>query len=238
LCGENWPGILPGTERAVPLTVKLAGKFERQCGGCTLCCKLLPMTPELYPPERVNQAVDGMIDAGWAKASDFAGMVRDWPKAAGEPCKHQRTRKGCAIYGCRPFSCRIWNCRWLTGDDTADLNRPDRSRYVIDLMPDFITLRPHDGSEPTNIQVVQVWCDPHEPDAWRDPALLAYLERRGKEGMAALIRFDNKRAITVFAPSMSEDGQWHEVHNGELRPQHVGNVLIAGLASARKVKVG
>jgi hypothetical protein len=36
---------------------------------------------------------------------------------------------------------------------------------------------------------------------------------------------------------MSQDGQWHEVIKGELRPQHVGADLIRGLASARKVKV-
>jgi hypothetical protein len=108
---------------------------------------------------------------------------------------------------------------------------------VIDLVPDFITLQPHDGGESTNIEVVQIWCDPHEPEAWRDPTLSAYLERRAAEGKAAIIRFDNKTAVIVFAPHMSQDGQWHEVHKGKLRPQHVGDVLIAGLTSARKVKV-
>lgn len=219
------------------LTMVLADKHSRKCGGCTLCCKLLPMSPELYPPERVNETVDGMIDAGWAKASDFAGMVNEWAKPAGEPCKHQRHRKGCAIYERRPFCCRTWSCRWLTGDDTADLNRPDRSRYVIDLVPDFITLQPYDGSEPTNIEVVQIWVDSKTPDAWRDPTLMAYIERRAAEGKAAIIRFDNTRAVVMFAPAMSQDGQWHEVHKGELRPQHVGAELIAGLMSARKVKV-
>jgi hypothetical protein len=222
---------------ASTLTVVLTDGYARKCGGCTLCCKLLPMLPDLYPPECVAEVVDRMIDAGWAKPSDFAGMVNEWTKPAGKPCQHQRHLKGCAIYAQRPFCCRNWSCRWLTGDDTSDLHRPDRVRYVIDLVPDYITLRPHDGSEPTNIEVVQVWCDPHEPDAWRDPTLLAYLERRGKEGKAAIIRFDNKRAITVFPPSMSQDSQWHEVHNAELRPQHLGAELIEGLASARKVKV-
>lgn len=221
----------------MPMTIVLTDKFDRKCGGCTLCCKLLPMSPDLYPPERTAELVDGMIDAGWAKAADFAGMVNEWAKPAGKPCQYQRHLKGCAIYGRRPFCCRNWSCRWLTGDDTADLSRPDRSRYVIDLLPDFITLAPHDGSEPTNIEVVQIWVDAHEPDAWRDPALLAYIERRGKEGKAAIIRFDHTRAVVVFAPAMSEDGQWHEVHNGERRPQHVGAELINGLTSARKVKV-
>ena len=216
----------------------LVDKFDRQCGECSLCCKLLPMSPELYPPWRVAEVVNERVEAGWNKRSDFAGMVDDWPKPAGEPCKHQRHSKGCAIYERRPFCCRNWSCRWLTGQDTADLRRPDRSRYVVDAMPDFITLQPHDGSEPTNVEVIQIWVDAKHPDAWRDPALLAYIERRGKEGKAALIRLDDKKGITVFPPSMSGDGEWHEVHGGELRPQHVGKVLIDGLASTRKVKVG
>jgi hypothetical protein len=225
-------------DHAATLTMVLADKFDRKCGGCTLCCRLLPMSPDLYPPERVAEVVDGMIDAGWARPSDFAGMVNEWTKPAGEPCKYQRHKKGCSIYARRPFCCRNWSCRWLTGDDTADLSRPDRSRYVIDLVPDFVTLRPNDGGEPTNIEVVQIWVDSKTPEAWRDPALLAYIERRAAEGKAAIIRFDTKRAIVVFAPALSQDGQWHEVHNGELRPQHVGAELINGLTSARKVKVG
>jgi Putative zinc- or iron-chelating domain len=220
------------------LTMVLTDNHARKCGGCTLCCKLLPMSPDLYPPERVAEVVDRMIDAGWARASDFAGMVDEWTKPAGKPCQHQRHGKGCAIYERRPFCCRNWSCRWLTGDDTANLSRPDRSRYVIDLVPDFVTLQPHDASEPTNIEVVQIWVDSKTPDAWRDPALMAYIERRAAEGKAAIIRFDSTRAIVVFAPAMSQDGQWHEVLKGERRPQHVGADLIAGLMSARKVKVG
>jgi hypothetical protein len=197
------------------------------------------MSPELYPPWRVAEVVNEMVEAGWNKRSDFDGMVHEWPKPAGEPCKHQRYGKGCAIYAQRPFCCREWSCRWLTGQDTADQRRPDRSRVVIDMVPDFITVRHNDGSaEPTNIQVVQLWCDPKHPEAWRDPLMLAFIERRAREGIAALVRFDNKRGITVFAPPLCGDGQWHEVHNGELRPQHVGKVLIDGLASTRKVKVG
>jgi len=48
--------------------------------------------------------------------------------------------KGCAIYAKRPMSCALWNCRWLVNDDTAELSRPDRSPYVIDIMPDYVTV--------------------------------------------------------------------------------------------------
>lgn len=180
-------------------------------------------------------AMAALIEQGLASPRNFDGIVPEFDKPAGVPCPHQ-SHKGCKVYARRPFGCRVWNCRWLTGDDTADLRRPDRSRYVIDIMPDFITMEHGNGA--TNIQVVQVWVDPKTPNAWRnDPALLAYLDRRGKDGIAALIRFNGSDAIAVFPPSMSDDGQWRE-QTGRSTGQHRGTELFAGLASSRKVKVG
>jgi hypothetical protein len=176
----------------------------RRCGDCQLCCKLMPM-----PLPQYN-------------------------KPAGERCKHQKHGVGCAIYARRPASCAMWTCRWLVNDDTADLRRPDRSRYVIDVMPDFVTLRPDDGSEPYNVPVVQIWCDPRAPEAWRDPALLRYLDRRGQDGTAALIRFDNKRGITVFPPSMTGD-TWREYANGTLRAEHTLAEKVAAISTAPKI---
>lgn len=131
------------------------------------------------------------------------------------------------------MSCATWTCRWLTNEDTADLRRPDRSRYVVDVMPDFVTLQP-DGGEPYNVPVVQIWCDSNHGNAWRDPALLAYLDRRGKEGFAALIRFDNKRGITVFPPSMTGD-IFREYPNGELRTEHTFMEKVAAISTAPKI---
>jgi hypothetical protein len=148
----------------------------RHCGGCTLCCKLLPV-PQLK-------------------------------KLAGERCRHQRTGKGCAIYHSNmPSSCHYWNCRWLANLDTADLSRPDRVHYVIDVMPDHIDLENKKTGERIPVEIIQIWVDPDFPDAHRDPALRAYLERQRKP---ALIRYDNKKAFALFPPSCAEDGQWHE----------------------------
>jgi hypothetical protein len=105
---------------------------------------------------------------------------------------------------------------------------------VIDLTPDYVTARPNAGGDAFNIPVVQVWCDPHAPDAWRDPALLAYLERRGQDGYAALIRYDNKRGITVFPPAMTGDG-FREYANAELRKEHTLEEKIAAIATAPKL---
>lgn len=150
----------------------------RQCGGCTLCCKLTP--------------------------------VKELDKGANERCKHQRHGKGCTIYAHRPKSCRVWNCQWLVDPDAGDLSRPDHSHYVIDIMPDYVTMTWNDGRPPMHIPVIQVWVDPLYPDAHRDPALRAFVMKRGEQGMAAVIRYGERDGFVLFPPNMAEDHQWHE----------------------------
>lgn len=112
-----------------------------------------------------------------------------------------------------PFEFSLWNRRWLVNDDAADLSRPDRSHYVIDLMPDFISLRDETGAM-QNIQVVQVWIDPAYRLAHRDPTLRRWLYRRAQDGIAALIRFNERDALTIFAPPFDPNGEWHEIGRG------------------------
>lgn len=150
----------------------------RQCGDCQLCCKLLPV-PEI-------------------------------DKLANAKCKHQRHHVGCTVYRKRgmPMSCAIWNCRWLANDDTHDLSRPDRSHYVIDIMPDHITAQQEGVS--VNIEVVQIWVDPGYRDAHRETALRRYLARLGERNIAAIVRWSASDAVVLLPPSMT-DGQWHEI---------------------------
>jgi hypothetical protein len=171
----------------------------RACSGCTLCCRLLPMKKDKDRelPRTINLAIAG----GFLTPLDALRMKHDFDKPAGERCMFQR-HKGCAIYEHRPFGCRMWNCRWLLNDDTADLSRPDRSHYVIDIAPDYVT----DTDSGETIPVIQVWVDPKYPEAWKDDALLAFLDRRGKEGYAALIRYSGLDAQAVFPPSMTGEG--------------------------------
>jgi hypothetical protein len=105
-----------------------------------------------------------------------------------------------------PPCCHFWNCRWLVNDDTADLSRPDRAHYVIDLLPDYVTVIDNETGEKTNVEVIQIWCDPKYPDAHRDPALRRYLERRAAEGKMALVRYNQKDAFTI----MMFEGKLHE----------------------------
>jgi hypothetical protein len=140
--------------------------------------------------------------------------IKGLDKPANTRCKHQSFAKGCKVYHGpnMPAECVMWTCRWLTNDDTFELSRPDRSHYVIDVMPDFITADV-DG-KPTNLPVVQIWCDPKHPDAHRDPALRRYLLRRAEDGYAGLIRFNSRDAIVIFPPPFDVNGEWHEITSG------------------------
>jgi hypothetical protein len=132
-------------------------------------------------------------------------------KPANTRCTHLKFNKGCTIYKSRPFDCKVWSCRWLVDDEAAGLPRPDRAHYVIDIMPDIISVDNHDGAGLIDLQVLQIWVDPAFPDAHRAPALREYMQKMAAEhDMAALVRWGDKDAVVVFAPRFSTDGQWHE----------------------------
>jgi hypothetical protein len=158
-------------------------------------------------------------------------------KGAGETCRFQKFHKGCTVYGTRqmPSECSLWNCRWLVNDDTADLSRPDRSHYVIDLMPDFVTAVQNDTGVTETVPVAQVWVDPRHREAHHDPALRRWMYRRAQEGIATLVRFNSKDALTVIAPPLASDGQWHEIEGGESVPTHTAREVRAALGPMRAV---
>lgn len=177
--------------------------MKRQCGDCQLCCKLLP--------------------------------VRELGKGANTRCEHQKVHKGCGVYNGpgMPPSCSLWSCRWLVTDKTEALRRPDRSGYVIDIMPDYVTIRNDLDGSFQHVAVLQVWIDPVRPDAWRtDYAFLHYLDRLGREdGLFALMRNGSEKAIFVCPPSLSPDGKWFIDDSGVSGPPHTpGDLQKAGFA--------
>jgi hypothetical protein len=208
--------------------------MNRQCSECQLCCRLLPMQANSDSEyHRYPHAIAAALATGLAVPG-----VPAFDKPAGARCPHQRHHKGCAVHGHHPFGCQIWNCGWLANDGTKALRRPDRAGYVIDILPDFVTLT--SGDEKHNIEVVVIWADPKCPNAWReDAALLDYLNRLGVEGKAVQIRFNEREAIIAFPPTMSSDGQWHEVPLAQCTnvPQRSPKELFAGLAECRKVAI-
>ena len=77
--------------------------------------------------------------------------------------------------------------------------------------------------------MVQIWVDPKHPDAHRDPALRAYLERRAEQNIIGLIRWDNEQAMAIFPPALSADRQWHEVTSAFRTEGHTVEEKIAAL---------
>lgn len=175
--------------------------MNRTCGACSECCSRLP--------------------------------VKELAKGANERCRHQRFSAGCKIHGKpkMPVSCRSWSCKWLVDGDTAALSRPDRSGYVLDIAPDFISIRDNDTGEVTDLQVIQVWCDPKRRDSHRDPKLREYLSRRADEGICALIRYSANDAFVLAAPKFT-GGDWQEIHSNmrsaEHTPQQIAEALGVG----------
>lgn len=153
--------------------------MKRECGECTLCCRLVPVNDS-------GITING-IDS-----------TRALHKAAGQRCVHQR-RTGCSIYLRRPVSCRAWSCMWLQG---AAMRRPDRSHYVIDMLPDFVTTTDETGHQ-EKVPVAQIWIDENYPDAHLDTDLRAWLEHRS---IAGLVRYGNTRGLVLFPPSVTGSG--------------------------------
>src|SRR5262245_7944415 len=157
-------------------------------------------------------------------------------KHANERCRHQKFGVGCAIYSKRPMSCAVWSCRWLLNQDTADLRRPDRSHYVIDMMPDSIEIVNNETGARIEFFVIQVWVDPKYPNAHRDPALRAYLMRRAdQDAMPAMIRYGSQHGFILFAPSLSVTGDWCEAGHDSFDKGYKSFVgRIHDLAEARR----
>jgi hypothetical protein len=165
--------------------INLEAAAHRRCGSCSLCCTLL--------------------------------SVPSINKKHGERCRYQRHKdKGCctvypALTKIAP-ECAVWTCRWLTGD-SGKTSRPDRVHYVIDGMPDFVTIIDDDGSA-QRVPVVQVWVDPGYPEAHRDPNLRAWLDENGH---VAIVRYSELDAFLLVPPSRTADHQWHERRDTNVR---------------------
>lgn len=157
--------------------------------------------------------------------------IQEIDKAAGARCPHQKVGVGCKIYARRPTPCRLWSCRWLMQADTADLRRPDRSHYVLDPIPDYVTAVNHVAGTEVVIPCIQIWVDPSYPDAHRDPALRRYLERQSAEGWVGLVRLGASDGLLLVPPAMADDNQWHEQTSESANREHRLHETIASIAT-------
>lgn len=123
-------------------------------------------------------------------------------KPANTRCQHQRSTRGCAIYSRRPMSCQLWSCRWLLSEDTEDQPRPDRSRIVIDMMPDVLKMTP-EGQAQRVLPCIVAWIDPATPWAWQDAAFQRYAMR---QSMPILLRLSNFESVGVLFPPACTGG--------------------------------
>lgn len=194
-------------ERAAPS--RTISRDERQCGDCTLCCTLLP--------------------------------VVTLEKKGGVRCQHQRSAisaegAGCAVYRKKgfPSECNLWACRWLIDQTTTALLRPDISHYVIDIVPDFITAQ-HGGVQ-QKVPVIQVWVDPHYPDAHRDPKLREWVVQHEPQCLL-LVRYDPYDAIILVPPHFSSTNAWEEPGNIQSENRtHRGDEIAAVLNQTGAMK--
>lgn len=153
----------------------------RQCGSCSLCCKLLPVRT-LRKPANQKCRHSRHQATGCCKVYDDARRM--------------------------PPECGQWSCRWLA-DQACDVSRPDRVHYVIDVLPDYCEVKDPDQDEWIRIPLVQVWVDPAFPDAHEDPRLRRWLEALAREtGQIALIRLNERDGFVLIPPSMSSTGKW------------------------------
>lgn len=73
----------------------------RECGTCSLCCKL--------------------FDIDWL----------DRPKPGGRWCHHCNPGSGCGIWPERPDRCAEFHCLWRRLADLGEEWRPDRAGFII-----------------------------------------------------------------------------------------------------------
>lgn len=153
-------------------------------------------------------------------------------KPALRRCPHQKHGVGCAIYARRPLSCQLWSCRWLVNDDTAELPRPDRSHYVIDIMPDFIVAT-EPGSDPVQVPVLQVWIDPAHRDAHRAPSFRRWLAR---QNVPALIRCGNRDGFVLVPPGRTGGRGWLEQGATSTGREHTLQEKVAAVGGALRME--
>ena len=154
--------------------------------------------------------------------------VKEFGKRSNERCQYQRA-KGCSIYRQEgfPLSCSLWSCMWLADESTLNLDRPDRSHYVIDPSPDFIQM--DTGGQQFKIPVIQVWIDPKYPKAYEDAKLQAWLAERAEcYHQAALIRSSSHDAFILFAPFFTSDGTWRR-KDGTSTVEHTAEEIVKTL---------
>lgn len=152
-------------------------------------------------------------------------------KKAGARCDHQKHGKGCMVHGtaAQPMSCKKWSCWWLM-NPTFMLPRPDRAGYVVDPQPDFVVFG-EDVHKGKRVPALQIWADPARPDAWRKAT--AWIKQAVAEKQAvAIIRFDERLAVVLVPPSLSDNGEWREIDTRPMSHVEADSIRLKTMTEA------
>jgi hypothetical protein len=175
------------------------------------------MAAEILRPQRIAGSTRAQISAPGAETRTCGDCtlccrvvpVLELAKPPDVWCQHCDPKAGCRIYDQRPNSCRKWWCVWLLDEQLPEAMKPNRSHVIFDMMSDRVIAE----GKPTD--VVQLWCDPHYPTAWREPLVLDAIERYAANcGAPTLVRFNGEKATLVSPPSLTGDSRWHLVECG------------------------
>lgn len=139
------------------------------CGGCTACCRTVPVK-----------------EIG-VRAYQACPHVREAYHAAGPGCGFAP-----GGYANRPYSCKAWSCVWLKSGWPPEL-RPDRLGIVVDELVDIVKVN---GVE---LPAAQIWVMQGHDDDWERPEIhniiMSLIDR---EKLAVLWRLYPGREAIVF----------------------------------------
>jgi hypothetical protein len=110
--------------------------------------------------------------------------VPEIAKPAGPWCKHCDVGVGCKIYEARPKTCVDYKCVWLQSQESENPHerlapelRPDKSKVVLTMT--------------TNPKILGATTMPGAADAWKRPAMHAFLRKIVDSGMGVAINAPN-----------------------------------------------
>lgn len=183
---------------------------NRTCGGCTLCCKLMPV----------------------AEIGKKGGVRCKYQKHTGCSIYNQIGMP----HSCQVWSCK-WlidpETKDLSRPDRAHYVLDPVPDFVTAQHP-----QPDGSVIVQDVPVIQVWCDPRYPDAHRDPFLRDYLERTRTMALVRYGEGnEDGEGLVLCPPSMSTTHTWMEVEAKSGQRQHTKDEISRVLGEYGKVAV-
>jgi len=184
--------------------------MPRTCGGCTLCCKLMPVR-ELAKP--ANTRCEHQSSRG-------CGIYRK----LGFP-------RSCELWSC------AWLTEADTADQPRPDRAGYVIDIIPDMIR---ARRNETHEIEFELVMIQVWVGPGFDRHHLPPALKRFAERRAAEGQGLLLRNGSAGATAVFAPGLMADNRWRFVDSNimDWQATKTGNLLLDRLKEERDAVLG